>query len=232
MLTRWSCTIRNVATPGPGGDCTSEATCTTDHTVPPLAGWTLAKTADPASGTPVDTVGLAGLRHHLHPEGDQPTAVDATGAKAEDNLPADVTVVKPLAAGLTLSTDGEDPHLGHPASGGRRTAPSRCPTRSPSTTRQRGPRWTTWSSRPPRVALQPRTLHDDTIRSSSSSPRAAACVLDAAYLEYTITTKNVPNASNRSRSLRPGGPQDGTVVKVDTIPAGQGRPVRCSGPAW
>ena len=44
----WGVALRNVATPGPGGDCTTS--CSTTH---PTPRWLLAKSSDPASGSTV-----------------------------------------------------------------------------------------------------------------------------------------------------------------------------------
>ena len=84
-------TIRNVVTPGPGGDCTSEANCTTDH---PVGAWTLKKSSDPAPGSNVDTGST--ITYTL--TATNTTSVDVTGAKAKDTLPTDVTLVTPLPA--------------------------------------------------------------------------------------------------------------------------------------
>ena len=49
-------TLTNVATPGPGGECTTAADCTTDHFTPH---YVLSKSSDPASGStvsPGDTI--------------------------------------------------------------------------------------------------------------------------------------------------------------------------------
>ena len=50
---QWGVTLRNVATPGPGGDCVQEpAGCSTRQVTPR---WLLAKSSDPASGSTVTT---------------------------------------------------------------------------------------------------------------------------------------------------------------------------------
>src|SRR6478609_3960717 len=49
---------------------------------------------------------------------------------------------------------------------------------------------------------------------------ANACKLDAAYLSFSFSTKNVPNASSLPVTVT-WTTQDGTVARVDTIPAGQ-----------
>jgi fimbrial isopeptide formation D2 family protein/uncharacterized repeat protein (TIGR01451 family) len=46
---QWGVTLRNAATPGPGGDCAG--TCSTTH---PTPRWILAKSSDPASGSSVE----------------------------------------------------------------------------------------------------------------------------------------------------------------------------------
>ena len=49
---------------------------------------------------------------------------------------------------------------------------------------------------------------------------ANSCKQDAAYLSYSFSTKNVPNASSLPVTVT-WRTQDGTVARVDTIPAGQ-----------
>ncbi len=94
--------VHNLATPtSPGGDCVSEGGCETDHpTTPP---WTLAKTADPASGTRVDPD--TDITYTLTAKN---TGADnvLTGAKAEDDLSQVLTYADVVTLGPGLSQAG------------------------------------------------------------------------------------------------------------------------------
>ena len=206
-------TIRNVATPGPGGDCTSEGNCTTDH---PVGAWTLKKSSDPAPGSSVDTGST--ITYTL--TATNTTAVDVTGAMATDTLPTDVTLVTPLPAGLTDNGDGtltwaipDLPAGSDPVSVSYKVTVD-----------------DTAAGKTLKNVVVPTTPGGECATADGCTTThkvkqlivkvADDCKLDAAYLHYTISSKNVPNSAKLPVTATWKLP-DGTVVRVDTIPAGQ-----------
>ena len=206
-------TIRNVVTPGPGGDCTSEADCTTDHLV---GSWTLKKSSDPAAGSNVDTGST--ITYTLTATNN--SSVDITGAKAKDTLPTDVTLVTPLPAGLTDNGDGtltwaipDMPAGSDPVSVSYKVTVD-----------------DSAAGKDLKNVVVPTTPGGVCSEASDCTTThhvkallltvANSCRNDAAYLSYSFSTKNLPDASSLPVTVT-WRAQDGSVIRVDTIPAGQ-----------
>ena len=206
-------TIRNVATPDQSGDCTSEADCTTDHLV---GAWTLKKSSVPAPGSNVDTGST--ITYTL--TATNTSSVDVTGAKAKDTLPTDVTLVTPLPAGLTDNGDGtltwaipDMPAGSDPVSVSYKVTVD-----------------DSAAGKDLKNVVVPTTPGGVCTEASDCTTThhvkaivlkvANSCQQDAAYLSYSFSTKNVPNASSLPVTVT-WRTQDGTVARVDTIPAGQ-----------
>ncbi len=172
------------------------------------------KSSDPKSGSSVD-VG-ATVTYTLTATND--STVPVTGAEATDTLPDGVTLVTPLPGGVT-------------AAGGTLTwaIPDIAPLTSVKVSYQVTVDADAAGKTLKNVAV-PTTPNGECIEASDCTTThkvkqlivkvADDCKLDAAYLHYTISSKNVPNAANLPVTATWKLP-DGTVVRVDTIPAGQ-----------
>ncbi|WP_368259250.1 hypothetical protein, partial [Blautia wexlerae] len=205
-------TLVNVATPGTGGECTLPEDCTTTH---PTPSWVLEKTADPVTGSAVDvgstiTYTLTAANRSSAP---------VSGATAIDTLPTGVTLVEPLDPGLTPGPDGTltwaIPDI---AVGGAVTVTYQV-------TVDASAAGTTLTNvvvpgTPDGICVADEdctTTHDVT---QLIVDVADDCRLDAAFLTYAISSKNVPDAENLPVTVT-WRTAAGTVVRVDAIPAGQ-----------
>ena len=202
----------NLATVKSGDD-----TFTVDACAPVPGGtphWTLVKSSKPKSGSSVD-VGDT-ITYTLTATND--STVPVTGAEATDTLPDGVTLVTPLPSGVTND-------------GGTLTwaIPDIAPLTSVKVSYQVTVDSDAAGKTLKNVAV-PTTPNGDCTEASDCTTThkvkqlivtvADDCKLDAAFLHYTISSKNVPNAANLPVTATWKLP-DGTVVRVDTIPAGQ-----------
>ena len=221
--------IANCAESGKGhgfynlGTATSGGDTTTAHACLPIPHWTLVKNAGPATGTPVDTVGSGDADHTITytlTAANPSTQAAVDGAVAVDALPANVMLVKPLPAGLTVAANGRTltwaiPHMAAGAS----------VSVSYKVTVDDAAAGTTITNvvQPTTPGGSCRTTADCTTHHPVKeliATVAHSCVNDAAYLSYTVTTKNVANANSLPVTVT-WRTADGTVARVDTIPAGQ-----------
>ena len=147
------------------------------------------------------------------------SSADVTGAKAQDTLPSDVTLVTPLPAGLTDDGDGTLTWAIPDLAGGTSASVSYGVTVNESAT---GKDLTNVV-----VPLTPGGICTAASECTTTHHVKAilltvanSCRQDAAYLSYSFSTKNVPNASSLPVTVT-WRTQDATVARVDTIPAGQ-----------
>jgi uncharacterized repeat protein (TIGR01451 family)/LPXTG-motif cell wall-anchored protein len=173
----------------------------------------LTKTSDPESGTAVDSGSTIVYTLTATNTGD----VEVTGATAVDTLPADVTLVMPL-----------DPSLGAPGTTLTWTIPT-IPVGgsvavSFSVTVDTSAEGKTLDNvvvpGPGGECLLPGDCVTHHPVKQIIAFAETACELDAAYLAYDFSTLNLPNAGSLPLTIT-WRSQDGTVVRVDTIPAGQ-----------
>ena len=178
--------------------------------------WSLSKAPDPVSGTTVEPGGQ--ILYTLAATNTSP-AVVVTGAKATDTLPADVTLVTPLPVGLTDNGDGTLTWA----------IPDMPPQSSVSISYQVTVDDSAAGKDLTNVVVPTTPGGVCTAASDCTTTHhvpaiiltvANSCRQDAAYLSYSFSTKNVPNASSLPVTVT-WRTQDGTVARVDTIPAGQ-----------
>jgi uncharacterized repeat protein (TIGR01451 family) len=199
----------NLATATSGDDTFTADACQ------PVPHWTLSKTSDPLPGSDVD----AGSTITYTLTATNTSTITVSGAKATDTLPTDVTLVTPLASGLTDNGDGTLTWAIPDIAEGKSVSVSYQVTVSDTAVGK-----TLKNVVVPSTPGGSCTSADDCTTSHLVKQLIVnvenSCVRDAAYLHYTIASKNVPNAASLPVTVT-WRTQDGTVARVDTIPAGQ-----------
>ncbi len=114
-------TLTNVVTPGPGGDCTTAADCTTDHFTPH---YVLSKTSDPAPGSTVQPGSEITYSLRVHND----SAASVTGAVVTDDLSDVLNHASVVSVGAGASITGTTLTWNVPTIAAAALMPS-CPTR-------------------------------------------------------------------------------------------------------
>lgn len=188
--------------------------------------WTIAKSANPASGTAVGTAGSGDPDNTIvyTLTAKNPSQATVEGAIAVDTLPDHVTVTGSLPAGLTLSGDGRSVTWNLPS-----MAPGATVSVSFTVTVNDGAGGADGTV--PLVNVVAPTTPNGSCESDTActtshpvkrllAAATTACVSDAAFLAYSFSSVNVPDAGSLpvTATWRT---ESGTVARVDTIPAGQ-----------